>query len=163
MQIVKATTNTITRPGDTTQYASGDLVANSTTAGSVTPFSVVIPGGRGFKLFRVSLLRSDPLVTSATFRVHFYNDSPTVANGDNAAWSSSSSGYQGYVDIAAPGTAFTNTGISSGVYVNNSVFAPMYIALDLDQTLYALLEARGTYTPTNAGTFQLELLGEAYI
>ena len=31
-----------TRPGDTTPYASGDLVANSTTAGSVVPLTFTI-------------------------------------------------------------------------------------------------------------------------
>lgn len=160
MQIVH-TSASFTRPDDTTQYTSGDLIANNTTAGSVTPMTFVLPN-QGFKLWRVELLRSATTVTDGQFRLHIYKDSPTVANGDNGAWSSIVAGYQGYVDIDGQAPAFTDDAKASGVPISNSVFAPMFIYADVDRKLYGLLEARDTYTPTAQEVFTLSLIGESY-
>lgn len=162
MQILTATSNTITRPNDTTAYASGDLVANSTTAGSVTPFSWNAGLCRGFKLWRVGIAKSSASVTNAAYRVHIYNDSPTVANGDNGAISSTRSSYVGFVDVAAPATAFSDAYYANGIYVNNSLAAPLFMYTDLDGYLYGLLEARGAYTPTAQETYAITLFGEGY-
>jgi hypothetical protein len=159
--IIVNTSANFTRPEDTTQYTSGDLVANSTTAGSVVPMTFVVPN-RGIKLWRVSLLRSATTVTDAQFRLHLYNNSPTCANGDNGAWSTTASGYQGYVDIDGQNQAFSDDGLAFGVYVNNSVFAPMYIYADSDRLIYGLIEARDTYTPASAEVFTATLIGESY-
>ena len=150
-----------TRPNDTTQYASGDLVANSTTAGSVAPLTFKLPA-RGLKLQRVGLLHSAATVTDSQFRAHFYSDSPTCSNGDNAAWLTTASGYQGFVDIDGQNQTFSDDGMSFGVYVNNSVFAPLFLVADTDKKLYVLLEARDTYTPASAEVFTVTILGEGY-
>src|SRR5687767_13556146 len=134
MQIVQ-TSASFTRPNDTTQYGSGDLIANSTTAGSVSPMSFFVPHGRGFKLWRVHLLRSATTVTDAQFRLHIYKDSPTVANGDNGAISSIVAGWQGSIDIDGQNTAFSDDAAATGVHVSNSVFAPLMIYADNDQRL----------------------------
>lgn len=162
MEILKSTSQTITRPADTTAYASGDLVANSTTAGSVTPFAFRVKKGTGVKIWRVALAKSAASVTNAAFRVHLHSDSPTVANGDNGAISSTSSSYIGFVDIAAPATAFSNTYVASGIYVNNSLAAPLFFTADTDGYVYGLLEARGAYTPASEETFSITLFGETY-
>jgi hypothetical protein len=162
MRIVELTGTTFTRPNDTTAYASGDLVANSTTAGSVVPITFRLVYGRGLMIHRAGLSKSTASVTNAAFRLHIYKDSPTVANGDNGAWSSISGKYQGSIDLAAPGTAFSNDFQSYGVYVNNSVYAPLYITADADMRVYGLLEARGAYTPGAQETFTPSLIGQAY-
>jgi hypothetical protein len=162
MQVTKITASAFTRPNDTTAYASGDLVANSTTAGSVTPMTFPVKQGRMFKILKAELTRSAASVTNAAFRLHLYRDSPTVANGDNGAWSSTASGYEGFIDIAAPGAAFSATAVQHGIYVNNALHAPMVAFLDTDRKLYGLLEARGAYTPTAQETFTVALVGEAY-
>lgn len=162
MQILSVTSNTITRPNDTTAYASGDLVANNTTAGSVTPFSWNVGAFRGTKIWRVGIAKSSTSVTNAAYRVHIYNDSPTVANGDNGAWSSTRARYVGFVDVAAPAAAFSDAYYANGIFVNNSLQAPLFAYLDLDGYLYGLLEARGAYTPTAQETYAITLFGEAY-
>lgn len=161
MQIIKSTATAFTRPNDTTAYASGDLIANSTTAGSVTPMTFKF-WGNATKIMKAEVARSSTSVTNATFRLHLYNDSPTVANGDNGAISSTMSGYQGYIDIVGTGTAFSNGAVAHGIYVNNAVFAPLYIVLDKDDKVYGLLEARGAYTPTAQETFTVSLIGDSY-
>lgn len=155
--------NSLTRPSDTTAYTSGDLIANSTTANSVTPLSFFIPYGPGFRLERVEIARSATSVTNASFRVHLYKDSPTVANGDNGAISSTKAGYQGFVDVVGTGTAFSDGASAYGVYINNSVYAPMLMLADVDRKLYALLEARGAYTPSSGEVFTVTLIGESYV
>lgn len=162
MKIIDITSTTITRPADTTAYASGDLIANSTTAGSVTPFTFRIPYGRGLVIYRAGVSRSDTDVTNASFRIHLYKDSPTCANGDNGAWSTDVAGHQGFIDVVGTSPAFTDNAQAFGVYLSNSVYAPMLVLTDTDRYLYALLEARAAYTPASAETFTLSLIGEAY-
>jgi len=104
-------TATFTRPADTTAYASADLVANSTTAGSVTPMSFAV--GRpnaGGQIRRVRIVKSGTSAANATFRLHLYSASPTVANGDNGAFSTDkAANYNGFVDVTAANTvAFTD-------------------------------------------------------
>lgn len=152
---------TFTRPADTTAYASGDLVANSTTAGSVVPMAFVT-SGKGFDLDRVNLLHSSTTVTNATFRLHIYKDSPTIANGDNAAWSTTASGWVGSIDIVATAPAFTDAGRGSGTNLINTNWAPLSFCPDKDGILYGLLEARGAYAPVSGEVFTLSIIGKAY-
>ena len=162
MQIIEASAS-LTRPADTTAYASGDLIANSTTAGSVTPLTFFIPYGRGLRLAKVNLKRSATSVTNASFRLHLYKDSPTVTNGDNSAWLSIEAGYQGSVDIVGTSPAFSDAAKATGTYVVNSNYAPFFLFTDADQFIYGLLEARGAYTPASAEIFTAYLIGEAYL
>jgi hypothetical protein len=139
---------TVTRPADTTAYASGDLVANSTTAGSVTPLSFTdfARAGAGAKVRRVRIDASKADITNASFRVHLYTSSPTVANGDNGAISSTASGWVGSVDVTV-GQLFSN-GASGAATTEINAKAT---------TLYGLIEARGAYTPASGGTFTVTL------
>lgn len=162
MKILESISQTITRPADTTAYASGDLVANSTTAGSVTPFAFAVDKNAGIKIWRIALIKSAASVTNTDFRIHLHLSSPTVANGDNGALSASNSGYIGFINTAAPATAFSDTFNASGVYVNNSVAAPLMFVADGTDRIYGLLEARGAYTPASAETFSIQLFGEVY-
>lgn len=159
--VFEAVSQTITRPNDTTAYASGDLVANSVTAGSVTPFAITLPFDSKIKLWRVGVSKSAASATNATWRVHLYKDSPTAANGDNGAWSTTRSGYLGPVDVAGSTQAFTDAAIGWGVYVNNAVQSPLVFDADADRIVYALLEARAAYTPAAQETFFITLVGEA--
>jgi hypothetical protein len=76
-----------TRPADTAVYASGDLVANSTTAGSVVPLAIPVGGFAGFaalRLTRIRLTKSGTSNTNANFTAFFYSSSPTVATAITA-------------------------------------------------------------------------------
>jgi hypothetical protein len=148
---------TFTRPNDATPYASGDLVANSTTAGSVVPIAVVF----GFpttesqiELSRIRLAKSTTGVTNAAFRVHLFSTLPTVTSGDNAAIviATGAAGYLGQFDIAAM-QSFTDG--ASGTITTGS----NRIVLIGTGTIYALIEARGAYTPVALETFTLTLEG----
>jgi len=140
-----------TRPADTTAYASGDLVANSTTAGSVAAVSFSdsdsgagVPGGITIK--RVRLSKSGTTATNGQFRVHFYSTSPVAANGDNAAWSTSgAAGYLGSIDVTV--IAFTDGCTGGGAATAGAEINAR------GSSLYALLEARAAYTPASEEAF----------
>ena len=142
-----------TRPADTNAYASGDLVANSTTAGSVTTMSFAVSRatGLGGMVRRGRLRKSGTGISGAFFRLHLYRASPTPSNGDNGAWlTDKAADYLGAIDFTCD-RAFTDGAIASGVPITGSE-----INFTSD-TLYGLLEARGAYTPVSGETFTVEL------
>lgn len=152
-----------TRPADTTAYASGDLVANSTTAGSVAALSWTATlahttvGNAAFLIRRARLKKSTTGVTNAAFRLHLYGTDPAassgIANGDNGAFSVNDATYLGYIDfgsmIAHRDCAMMLSTPSAGAEIAH--------AFATGTTLYGLLEARGAYTPGNAETFTVSL------
>lgn len=141
-----------TRPADTTAYALGDLVANSTTAGSVAPltFSPVVSNGAGM-IRRVRLNKSTNTTTNATFRIHFYTQSPTVSNGDNGAWLTPVAGYIGSVDVTISKAFSDPSAQDVGVPTNGNELN--FALTGTNTTIYALIEARAAYTPGSAEVF----------
>lgn len=144
-----------TRPSDTTAYASGDLVANSTTAASVVAMSWSL--GRtcdGF-IRSLALWSSDNDLTNASFRVHFYSANPVSAaptNGDNGVYAVAVTGansiYLGSIDITFDRTINDADAWGGGVPGVGAEINFAGIA-----TLYALIEARAAYTPASAEVF----------
>lgn len=170
-----------TRPGDTTQYAVGDLVANNTTAGLVVPLTFAtnpdnVPhrmssGGKGM-VRAATLTTSNVSLTNGSFRAHFFTRRPvpapaitpailTAGNidpapipsvGDNAAFAVDDVTYYiGAIDITML-QAFSDGAWGKGV---PNVGNELMFDLAGGNAIYALLEARAAYTPTSAGTFFL--------
>jgi hypothetical protein len=143
------------RPADTTAYAIGDLVANSTTAGSVTPIACAaarVSAGTGV-IRRVRLTTTKTGTTGAeVFRVHLFKTSPTAANGDNGAFSANGrvAVGLGYIDVTM--SALYSDG-AKGFTAADIVFD----AAAGSQNIYALIEARSTYAPATGETFTLAL------
>jgi hypothetical protein len=144
-----------TRPNNTTAYASGNLVANSVTAGSVVPMQLPIGGNSmpgATRITRVRLIKSGTASTNASFRVHFYGALPIAANGDGAAWSTSqAANYLGSIDVASM-KAFTDGCCDVGAATAGS---ELLIRLPAGTTIFALLEARAAYTPVANEVFTL--------
>ncbi len=144
-----------TRPNNTTAYASGNLVANSTTAGSVVPMSLSLGNSSGvgsFRLTRARLIKSGTTATNANFRVHLYQASPTAANGDGGAWSTSNAAdWLGNIDVTSM-LAFTDGCCGTGSFPAGS---EGYLKLSAGKTIYALLEAKAAYTPVANEVFTL--------
>lgn len=159
--VTQAASSTITRPADTTAYTSGDLVANSVTAGSVTNLQFTtlarVSGGSGV-IIGAQIQKSGPIITNAAFRLHLFNTAPTYTSaGDNSAIATvvvaSAKGYLGYIDITAM-VGFSDVAWGSGAPDNSRGGIP-YVATA--QIIYGLLEARGAYTPISAEVFTISL------
>jgi hypothetical protein len=154
---IRNMTGTFTRPSDTTAYASGDLVANSTTAGSVVAVEIRHIGNKpaGTAIIRRATVRkTGTSTTNAAFRVHLYRTSTiTCANGDNGAWSTNQvANYIGAFDVTSM-RAFTDGAYGAGAPLTGS---ESMVKLDAaTQSVWALVEARGAYTPTSAEVFTI--------
>ena len=149
--------NSFTRPANTTQYAAGQLVANSTTAGSVVPMSWTAArvAAGNFYIRAARMTSTGKTTSSASFILRLFSASPTIASGDGAAASTTLAGWLGDIPI-------TLTAIGSDVAVGRgtpAVGADISIALASGQTIYGLLIANAAYTPISAEveTVTLEL------
>lgn len=156
----------LTRPSDTNAYAVGDAIANSTTAGSVTPLQFTVArstGGAG------RIIGAKLAVNSATafgaMRLHLFNTTPFAAAGfqaDNAALAltytavkTGSAGtnpnYIGYIDFTTF-TALSSAAVSIGVsdLTELNFDTPAGVSV-----IFGLLEARAIFTPASAETFNI--------
>lgn len=147
-----------TRPADVTAYAQGDLVANSVTAGSVVAMQFQVDNVCAHaKVRRARIAKSTATLTLAQFRLHLYSAAPTCANGDNGAWSTTTSGYLGSLSLgAAMGRAFTDGAedIATPDAGTEVIFANLS---GPGAVIYGLLEARAAYVPASAEIFTVTL------
>lgn len=96
-------TGTTTRPANTTNYAQNQLIASSTTAGSVSVSSVAIANSAGGALIpRVRLATNKASGWDATvIRVRLWSTAPTYTNGDGGAYAvaTGAAGFLGQYDV----------------------------------------------------------------
>jgi hypothetical protein len=143
---------TFVRPADTNAYASGDLVANSVTAGSVAAMSFTVSRAAtaGVTVAGVRVRKTSTGIQNSAFRVHLYGTAPTVTNGDNGAWlSTQAATYLGSVDVTI------DKAFSDGACGYATCNIPHRIASG--SAIFGLLEARGAYTPVSGETFGVQL------
>jgi len=145
-----------TRPADTTAYAAGDLIANSTTAGSVTPLTFSFSEGIGPLWLRsVTLRKSQASFANANFRLWFLNASPTVTNGDNGAIAGA---FLSTV-LFEPILLDTMTVLTSGGAIGTSMFDDGM--LPITAPVYVLIEVLAAYAPANAETFSVDVVARS--
>lgn len=145
-----------TAPAGIAAYASGQLIANSATAGSVTALQFAVcrdlTGTTGM-VRRARVKTPDTGFAGATVRLHLYKSSPTVANGDHGTFSSTESDWVGDVDVTLDHAFSDPLEKGMGVPVVGSE-----INYDCNvgvQVLYGLLEARSAITPLGGKTFSV--------
>ena len=141
--------SSFTRPADTTAYATNDLVANSTTAASVTPMSFTLP--LNALVTFASLSKSTNTATNANFTLWLFGSSPTVTNGDNAAFAPTFSKALGSFQLDATGSLFSDNAGSVNRFSNNPI--------PIGGTIYGLLLASAAYTPASAEVFTVTVGG----
>lgn len=143
--------NSFVRPGNTTPYASGQLVANSVTAGSVVPLtwtaSRIATGN--FRVSRARMTLSGKSVTNTNFRLHLFNATTTVSNGDGATFVPTLAANEVCeMDITI---ALAGADVSTGYGAANQGTA-CDVSLASGSALFGLIEARAAYTPVSAET-----------
>lgn len=148
------------RPANTTAYASGQLIANSTTAVSVVALAMPVARfiGGTCNISRARLTKSSLSTTLATFRAHLYNLLPTPVNGDGGVWSTNQAlGYCGSFTLDMTSTAARVFTDGAKVMAVPDVGTMQIIDTKTVNVIYALLEARAAYVPTSGETFTLAL------
>lgn len=156
-----------TRPSDTTSYSQGDLVANDTDEGDVTPirFGVGKLGYGAGKITGGRLHKNDATATAADFILHLYTSEPNPSVGDNAQFNNtgvyavaSLESYIGSITFdMSTGAAATSASLTESV----ALTAPLYFDLELEtnagRVLYGLLEADQGYAPASGEIFKIWL------
>jgi hypothetical protein len=154
---------TFNRPADTNLYAIGDLVANSTTAGSVAPIACAaarVNAGTGV-IRRVRLSTNHTgLLGTEVFRVRLFKTSPTVTVGDNGVLNAGGSSALAVNGVGALSLGYVDVTLSEIFNDGSKGYAAADILFDAasgSQNIYALIEARSSYTPASGETFALAL------
>jgi hypothetical protein len=119
-------------------------------------FSFPYKFGSGFRITEVKVQKSGTTATNANFHVRLYGASPTVANGDNGAWSSNLSTYLGKLDPAIM-EAFTD---GSAIADSLGEASDSHFTLPDNGVVYGLLVADAAYTPAAEEVFTVTLIGD---
>ena len=155
------TSSTLTRLANATAYASGQLVANSTTAASVVPLTwadaVRFSDGRSVRIDRARLFKSSANALGS-FRLWLFRAAPTLAVGDTGtlAGGVTVADLVGRFDFDMTTGALGSDGCAAaGIpMIGPAVLTTLPAG---SSTLYGLIEARGAYTPGSAETFSIRL------
>lgn len=148
-----------TRPSDTNAYAAGDVINESTSAGTVYTFTgcARFTGGSGI-ISKVMIDDSAYVATTLQAELWLFNATYTADN-DNAVFTPTDAESQTVVaripvNIAYVGDATSgaggNVGLESGV-VN------IPFVCNADANLYGVLVARNAYVPVSAEVFNIRL------
>ncbi len=158
----KRITAVFTRPSDTTQYAAGDVVGPVTTPACQTFANAARFNGGSGRILELLLTSDLETITTATFRLHFFNTTLTP-QADNAAFtglSTNPSTYLGYIDppILVTQASGTLGQIRHSAGVSTTSGMPFnFVCAPGDSGLYVVITALGTYTPKSAGIIRLSL------
>lgn len=149
-----------TRPGDTTAYASGDVVCNSTSAPVVLTFTGMARynGGTG-RIVGARLISDSAAGTKGDFELHLFDLSTVTIQNDNAAWAPTDAHMLNEVGPIAFG-AVPFVGSGNEIYrlsAGSGGLALEFKCGASDANLYGILVVRSAYTPANAGVLQIEL------
>lgn len=153
----------LTRPANTTAYAAGDAVSNSTSAPVPLTFTNAVreTGGVGV-VVSASIATNSNETTKPDLELWLFDAIPTATN-DNAAFVVSDADILNVVGVFAfatsawrGGTAGTGgTSFAQGAWLANTP-APLF-RLAAGTSLYGLLVARNTYTPISGEVFHVKL------
>lgn len=146
---------TMTRPADTNVYAVGDIVAQSTTAGSCSGVAVAVAraNDKTGMLRRCRVKVNDAAWLNAQVFVHVFKDAPTFAAGDNAAFAAnlSESNYLGAFDVTLD-RSFSDPFVK-GVGAPRAGAEMNFEPSAGTKNLFYVIETRTAVTPGSGKTF----------
>jgi len=149
-----------TRPADTTAYATGDVVCNSTTAPVVLTFTGMARANAGTgRIVGARLISDSAAGTKGDFELHLFDLSTVTIQNDNAAWAPTDAHMLNEVGPIAFGSA-PYVGSGNEIYRLSEGAGGLPLAFKCaaaDANLYGILVVRSAYTPANAGVITIEL------
>lgn len=147
-------TSVLTRPADTTAYAANDLIATSTTAGSVSVKSFAIATSAGGAI--LARLRLATNVTTGwggvSISVNLWSTAPTYTNGDNGAYAvaTGAAGWLGNFQFAL--TQFADGAVGAAQLVGANEIA---LSLSSGTSVFWDMQVLTVATPISGQTFTL--------
>lgn len=161
-QQVSQAVATITRPADTVAYASGDVIADSTTAATPLVFKGVCGDGEGAVIRAAQFSSSIVPATKLNADLFLFHTAPTAYGNDNEAFALSDADLLNCVGvITLDGTTAANikVGTLNCVVINQALAMPVK-SLTTDRALYGVLVARNAYVPASAEVLTVKLGAE---
>ena len=152
-KLVKVSAN-FTRPADTTAYAVGDAVTNSTSSPTVFQLDLGALGavaGQGIEIRKLAVVSSAKQATLPLFNVYLNNATFTATNDNAALDIPDATMEQGGSWFACDVQNFTASN-SRVAYVN--IASPMVLAA-ADTKLYGIIQAANAYTPVSGEKFTI--------
>ena len=147
-----------TRPSDTTAYAAGDVVCNSTSAPVIMTFAGAVNTD-----FQMGVIAQATLIDSANQSTKldaelWLFDTTVTMDNDNAAFTPTDAECATLVGIVPFSTSYWKVGDSS----SNAVCHVQGLAIPFNvvhasNALYEILVARNAYTPVSAESFTVRL------
>ena len=144
-------TSVLTRPADTTAYAVGDLIASSTTAGSVAVPSFTVAAGAAITALRLVTNKTTGW-SAVAISVNLWTAAPTFTNGDNGAYAVAT-GAAGYIGTFLFSLIQFGDGASARATVNLGGVVWEKLASGL--LVYWDMTINTAATPSSAQTFTL--------
>ena len=152
--------DTLTRPANTTQYAAGDQVSDSTSAPTILNFADIgVYDGISDKnasgvILTATCICSKAETVKPNLELYLFTLSTITVNNDNAAWAPTDAELNDCIGVVV----FNSWKVGSG---NSIAFVKglniPFQCQDSDKDLYGLVVERGTYTPTSAEVFKFVL------
>lgn len=154
--VTKLVTVSKTRPADITTYAAGDVVNESTSAGTVWTFSNMVRGaGLGGVIQAAQLIDSAAQSTKPDLELYLFDTTLTTQN-DNAAWAPADADMKTLVARIDFSLGSFKTAGGNGVIQAVNLSLPFQCASG-STTLYGILVARNAYTPISSEEFTIRL------
>lgn len=154
-----ASETSFTRPSDTTTYAAGDAVNNSTSAPTVLTFANIARlSGLGGVIESATMILSTRATLAGVFELWLFDTTVTMTN-DNTAWGISDANLNTAIGCINFSVRVDGDASSNCVYQATNIG----IAYKCTTTsLFGVLVARNAYVPGNAEVFTIRLkcLGE---
>jgi hypothetical protein len=155
-------TQSFTRPADTTAYAAGDVVNNSTSAPVVITIPMVaLSNAQLATIMQATLIVEANQATKPDLQLWLFDTAPTPPN-DNAAFAPTNTELEALVAIIAfPVGSFVVANSAAGASGNvacdaQALFIQANTAATSDK-LFGILVVRNAYTPTSGEKYVLRL------
>lgn len=142
-----------TRPADTTTYASGDTMCNSTSAPTIMTLSNMASGNGGGGIIQgITFIDSVAAALYPEFDLYLFDTAPVMQN-DNAAFAASDSEMLACVGVIRfPAALGVPAGANMTIDLDN--VSKSYNCAAGSTSLYAIMVARNAYVPSSGEVFK---------
>lgn len=155
--VTKIIEATFTRPADTTAYADGDTLCDSTSAPTIMTFAgIARAAGLGAVLQSATLIKSTVQTTELNADLLLFDTSITMSN-DNAAFSPSDADAEKAIAIIQFRASSNGSKLGLNTIFDAGAISRSVKCASGSTSLYGVLVARNAYTPGNAEVFRVRL------
>lgn len=151
-QILRKATTSFTRPADTTAYAIGDSVANSTTSPTVFQLDLSTFGavnGQSIEIKKIAIVSSAKQVTLPLFNIYLSPVTFTATN-DNSALDIADA----VIEAGGSWTYCDEQYYTAGnARISKSNLSIPFVLATNDTKIYGTIQANNAYTPVSAEKF----------